>query len=77
MEALVLLLFVSLTLAACAVGFFVWNVLQQNQDHTDRLSILPLDRPTSHATPTTHFGDHTQAAATKGEENGNGTNHLQ
>jgi cbb3-type cytochrome oxidase maturation protein len=43
MEILILLLAVSLALAATAVGFFVWTVRQRTLDHADRLALLPLE----------------------------------
>jgi cbb3-type cytochrome oxidase maturation protein len=45
-EVLILLVLVSVCLAAGGVGFFVWNVRQEAHQHTDRLSLLPLqDEP--------------------------------
>jgi cbb3-type cytochrome oxidase maturation protein len=43
MNVLILLLFVSITLALAAVGFFVWNFKERAHDHNDRLAILPLE----------------------------------
>lgn len=43
MEVLVLLVFVSLTLAASAVGFFAWLVRQRTFQHADRLSLLAIE----------------------------------
>lgn len=43
MEVLILLVFVSLVLAASAVAFFAWNVRVRNHEHADRLALLPLD----------------------------------
>ncbi len=43
MEIIVLLLFVSFTLASCGVAFFAWNLKQKNHEHGARLSLLPLD----------------------------------
>jgi cbb3-type cytochrome oxidase maturation protein len=46
-EVLILLVFVSVAMAAGGVAFFAWNVRQQAHDHADRLSLFPLqeDRP--------------------------------
>lgn len=49
MEVLILLVFVSLTLAASAVGFFAWLVRQRTFQHADRLALLAIEddaRPT-------------------------------
>lgn len=43
MEVLMLTVFVSLTIAACGVLFFAWNVHQRAHEHIDQLSLLPLD----------------------------------
>jgi cbb3-type cytochrome oxidase maturation protein len=43
MDVLILLLFVSLVLAGCGVGFFAWNLRERNHEHGDRLALLPLD----------------------------------
>lgn len=50
MEILILLLFVSLMLVVMAVGFFLWNVLQANHQHADRLALMPLDDDASSTT---------------------------
>ena len=42
MEVIVLLVFVSLMLVACAIGFFAWNVKEGTHEHTERLALLPL-----------------------------------
>ena len=43
MNAITLTLFVSLLLAVGSVLFFLWGYHQRDYDHTDRLSLLPLD----------------------------------
>ncbi len=43
MEVLILLIAVSLVLATAAVGFFTWTVIQRTHEHSDRLTLLPLD----------------------------------
>jgi cbb3-type cytochrome oxidase maturation protein len=43
MEVLILTVFVSLTLVAGGLTFFVWNVHHGTHDHSDRLSLLPLE----------------------------------
>lgn len=43
MEVLVLLVFVSLTLAGSAVGLFAWLVRQRTFQHADRLALAPLE----------------------------------
>lgn len=52
MEVLMLTVFVSLTIAACGVLFFAWNVHQRAHEHIDQLSLLPLDeeRPAHQST---------------------------
>jgi cbb3-type cytochrome oxidase maturation protein len=55
MEVLVLLVFVSLTLAGSAVGLFAWLARQRTFQHGERLALLPLDddaRPRRAAAPT-------------------------
>jgi cbb3-type cytochrome oxidase maturation protein len=42
-EVLILLVFVSLTLAALAVGMFTWLIGQRTFDHAERLMLLPID----------------------------------
>jgi len=41
-EVVILLIFVSLVLVACAVAFFAWNVSTGSHDHAERLALLPL-----------------------------------
>ncbi len=43
MDVLILLLFVSMVLAACGVAFFVWNLREHAHEHSARLSLLPLE----------------------------------
>jgi len=43
MDILIVLIFISLTLVASAVVFFVWTVGQRTYEHNDRMSLLPLD----------------------------------
>lgn len=43
MNAISLTLFVSLLLAVGAVLLFLWGYHQRDYDHTDRMSLLPLD----------------------------------
>jgi cbb3-type cytochrome oxidase maturation protein len=43
MEVLILTVFVSLTLVAGELIFFAWNVRHGSHDHSDRLSLLPLE----------------------------------
>lgn len=47
MEILILLIIVSLSLAAAGVGFFVWTVKRRTYDHSAELSLLPLDADAS------------------------------
>jgi cbb3-type cytochrome oxidase maturation protein len=42
-EVLILLIFVSLLLAASAVGLFVWLAKQRTFEHGERLELLPMD----------------------------------
>jgi len=42
-EVLILLVFVSLTLAGSAVGLFVWLTRERTFEHGDRLELLPMD----------------------------------
>ena len=52
MEILILLIFVSLMLVLMAVGFFLWNVLQANHHHVDRLALMALEEErSSHVDP--------------------------
>jgi len=50
MEVLILTVFVSALLVAGELVFFAWNVKQESHDHTDHLSLLPLE----HERVTTH-----------------------
>ena len=43
MEVLILLVFVSLTLAASAIAMFVWLTGQRTFEHSDRLVLLPIE----------------------------------
>jgi len=43
MNVLVLLVFVTLMLVVGAVVAFAWSVKQDEHDHADRLSLLPLE----------------------------------
>lgn len=43
MEVLILTVFVSLVLVAGELVFFAWNVRHGTHEHTDRLSLLPLE----------------------------------
>lgn len=43
MNVLVLLVFVTLMLVVGAVIAFAWSVKQDEHDHADRLSLLPLE----------------------------------
>ncbi|MDQ3036659.1 MAG: cbb3-type cytochrome oxidase assembly protein CcoS [Myxococcota bacterium] len=43
MEVLILLVFVSLTLAGSAIGLFTWLIRQKTFEHDERLVLLPID----------------------------------
>jgi cbb3-type cytochrome oxidase maturation protein len=43
MEILILTVFVSLMLVAGELIFFAWNLHHGSHDHSDRLSLLPLE----------------------------------
>jgi hypothetical protein len=43
-EALFLLVFMSLVFVVSALGLFTWTVRLRSLEHADRLSLLPLDR---------------------------------
>ena len=43
MDALILLIFISLALVGSAVAFFAWTLRKRTYDHSDRLSLLPLE----------------------------------
>jgi len=42
-EVLILLIFVSLVMVTLAVGFFAWGLRERVYDHSDRLTLLPLE----------------------------------
>jgi cbb3-type cytochrome oxidase subunit 3 len=50
-EALTLTLFASVVLAFAAVLFFAWNVRGKSHEHTEHLSLLPLDDEASVPAP--------------------------
>ena len=50
MNALILTLFVSTGLAVLGVTLFAFSVRNKNQDHADRLSLLPLGDDVADAT---------------------------
>ncbi len=62
MEIMIVQVFVSLLLVACAVVLFAYSVKQGDPDHADRLSILPLEDERS--------------SNPKKEPRGTATNHL-
>ena len=43
MEVLILTVFVSLVVVAGELVFFAWNIRQRMHDHSQRLSLLPLE----------------------------------
>ena len=43
MEILIFLIIVSLLLAAAGVGFFVWTLKHRTYEHSEQLSLMPLD----------------------------------
>lgn len=43
MEVLILTVFVSVVLVAGELIFFAWNIRHGSHEHTDRLSLLPLE----------------------------------
>ena len=43
MEVVALLIFVGAIWVLAAIGFFAWNLLLTNHEHSDRLALLPLD----------------------------------
>jgi hypothetical protein len=43
MEVIPLLIFVGAIWVLAAIGFFAWNLLVTNHEHTDRLAMLPLE----------------------------------
>lgn len=42
MEVLILTVFVSVVLVLSSILFFGWNVRQRSHEHSERLSLLPL-----------------------------------
>lgn len=42
MEVLILTVFVSVVLVLASILFFGWNVRMRSHEHSDRLSLLPL-----------------------------------
>ncbi len=52
MEVLILLVFVSLTLAGSALGLFTWLIREKTFEHGERLVLLPIDE--RRETTTTH-----------------------
>ena len=43
MEVLILTVFVSVLLVATELLFFTWNLRQGTHEHSDRMSLLPLE----------------------------------
>jgi hypothetical protein len=43
MEVVTLLLYVGAVWVTGAIGLFMWNVVSQGHEHTDRLALLPLE----------------------------------
>jgi len=43
MEVIPLLIFVGAVWLIAAIGFFAWNLVVTNHEHTDRLAMLPLE----------------------------------
>lgn len=43
MEVVALLIFIGAVLVFAAIGFFAWNLLVTNHEHSDRLAMLPLE----------------------------------
>jgi hypothetical protein len=43
MEVVALLIFVGAVWVLAAIGFFAWNLLVTNHEHSDRLAMLPLE----------------------------------
>lgn len=43
MEVVTLLLFIGALWVVAAVGFFAWNLLVTDHEHSDRLALLPLE----------------------------------
>lgn len=50
MDVLILLVFVSLTLAGAAIGLFAWLIRQRTFEHSERLELLPIDDRTEKET---------------------------
>jgi nitrogen fixation-related uncharacterized protein len=46
-EVLILTVFVSVVLVAGELVFFAWNIHHGSHDHTERLSLLPLEEEIS------------------------------
>lgn len=44
MEVLILMVFVSLMLVVLAMGFYAWTLRQRTYEHSERLSLLPLEQ---------------------------------
>ncbi len=57
MEILILTVFVSMALVLGELVFFAWNVRQGSHDHSDRLTLLPLEDDAPPAIPTLPAGD--------------------
>jgi cbb3-type cytochrome oxidase maturation protein len=47
MDVLILLIFISLALVGSAVAFFAWTLRKRTYEHSDRLSLLPLEEGAS------------------------------
>lgn len=43
MEVVTLLLFIGALWGLSAIGLFAWNLLGANQDHAERLALLPIE----------------------------------
>ena len=43
MEVVALLIFVGAIWVLAAIGFFAWNLLLTNHEHSERLALLPLE----------------------------------
>ena len=57
MEVLILTVFCSLVLALVGIAFFAWTVREQTFDHSERLSLLPLDDDPPATPPACPQGD--------------------
>jgi cbb3-type cytochrome oxidase maturation protein len=51
MEALMLTVFVSISLVAAGLLFFAWNVHAGSHEHSERLALLPLEDDAQRAEP--------------------------